>query len=309
MVCLADLRCNTLAGTGRPSPGGTIALGEQRVARIGYGTMQLEHAPDDMAISLIRFAVESGVDHFDTASFYGDAVVNRLLARALQPWPDHVVVASKVGARRAEGKSPPVVPAQRPHELREQVELDLLTLGRDRIDVVNLRRMDVGPGLIATGDDVVDLDDQLAALVQLRAEGKIGGVGLSSVTAAQLQQALPAGIVCVQNAYNMLERNSEDVLDLCRARGVAWVPFFPLGASVASPQAPAANHHALSIAADLGATPTQVALTWLLEHYDRTALIPGTRSAAHLTDNLGAGSLRLPPEAVVALDGVARQAT
>ena len=210
------------------------------------------------------------------------------------------MLVSKVGAvREADGQ---LVPAQRPEQLRDQVEANLTTLGVEQVGVVNLRRLDARPGLIAEGDQQVGLDDQLAELSALRDAGKIGALGLSSVSAGQLRQALPAGIACVQNSYGVLDRAAEPVLELCRGHGIAWVPFFPLGS--AFPNRPKATDDptVAGIAAGLAAAPAQVALAWLLAHYDSTLLIPGTSDPGHLAENIAAGSLRLPAASVTALD-------
>src|ERR1700761_8361922 len=181
----------------RPHPGGLASLAGREAAGGGYGAMQLRwDGPDDEPVAVLRRAVELGVDHLDTAQFYGDGVVNRRIHAALAPYPEHLVLVSKVGATPNPGGEIELRLAQKPAELRSQVEDNLRSLGTERIDVVNLRRADVAPGLIAEGDQVVDLDDQLATMTALRDEGKIGAIGLSHVSAEQLRRALPAGIVC-----------------------------------------------------------------------------------------------------------------
>ena len=187
-------------------------------------------------------------------------------------------------------------------QLRAQIEADLATLGAGQVGVVNLRRLDAQPGLIAEGDQRVDLDSQLAELAALRDAGKIGAVGLSNVSASQLRQALPAGIACVQNAYSLLDRSAEPVLELCREHDIAWVPFFPLGSGFPNRPRVTGSPIVVSIARELGATPAQVALAWLLAHYDNMLLIPGTSDPAHLAENIAAGSLRLPRASVTALN-------
>jgi aryl-alcohol dehydrogenase-like predicted oxidoreductase len=285
-----------------PAPGGTARLAGRAVARVGYGVMQLERAgvSRDTALALLRQAVAAGVNHLDTAQFYGPC--NELIRAALAPYAEGLVLVTKVGAER--DASGALVPAQRPEQLRAQVEANLTALGTERVDVVNLRRVDGRPGIVATGDQVVDLDDQLAELTALRAAGKVGAVGLSGVTAAQLGQALPAGIACVQNLYSVLDRDAEPVLGACREHGVAWVPFFPLGG--AFPGRPKAGDSPVikAAAADLGITPGQVALAWLLGRYEQTLLIPGTASPAHLAENLAAGDVTLPPAVTAALDNL-----
>src|ERR1700722_19736601 len=244
--------------TNKPaSPGGEALLAGRPVARVGYGAMQLAERPGRAplpageAIALLRAAVELGINHVDTAQFYGAGLANDLIRRALAPYAGDIVLVSKVGADHVDAPFP-LRPAQRPHELRASVEDNLASLGVDQLAVVNLRRLDIQPGLLATGDQVVDLDDQLAELVALREEGKIGAIGLSNVRLDQLRQALPVGIACVQNAYSLVERSGEPMLDLCAAEGIAWVPFFPLGsafpgrtrlAAAARPERPAHLRH------------------------------------------------------------------
>jgi pyridoxine 4-dehydrogenase len=293
----------------RRAPGGTGHLGDRTVARIGFGAMQLAERLDgrppvaeDIALTVLKDAAGHGVDHIDTAEFYGEGLANQRIRAALYPYAESLALVTKVGAERA-GKT--LVAAQRPEQLRAQVEANLTTLGTDHLAAVNLRRADAPPGIVAEGDQRVDLDAQLAVLIALRDEGKIGGIGLSAVTAAQLRQALPAGIVGVQNLYSLVDRTAEEVLDVCREHGIAWVPFFPLGSS--HPQFPkVTDHPAVIAAADrLGATPAQVGLAWLLAHYDNTLLIPGTADPAHLAQNVAAGEVRLDAEALAALDAAA----
>jgi pyridoxine 4-dehydrogenase len=286
------------------SPGGTAELAGRPVARIGFGVMQLERPAvgRDAALTILRQAVGAGVNHLDTAQFYG--ACNGLIRAALAPYDDNLVLVSKVGAvRDAAAKPVPLVPAQRPAELRAQVEANLASLGAGQLSVVNLRRLDTPPGIIAAGEQRVGLDDQLAELSALRDEGKIGGIGLSNVSAGQLRQALPAGIACVQNYYSVLDRTAEPVLELCREHGIAWVPFCPLGsAGLASLPKVTDNPTVSAIAAELGVTPAQVGLAWQLAHYDRTLLIPGTANPAHLAENLAAGAVKLPGASLTALD-------
>jgi aryl-alcohol dehydrogenase-like predicted oxidoreductase len=265
--------------------------------------MQLEQqrtAPD-AAVAILRQAVRAGVNHIDTAQFYGSC--NALIREALAPYPDELVLVTKVGAARDPAGA--LTAAQRPEQLRDQVEANLAALGAGQAGVVNLRRLDAPPGLIAEGDQLVSLDDQLAELSALRDAGTIGAIGLSGVSAAQLGQALPAGITCVQNSYSVLERSAEPVLALCREHGIAWVPFFPLGSG--SPNRPRAsgNPAITGIADRIGATPAQVALAWLLASYDNTLLIPGTADPAHLAENIAAGGLRLSPAAMTTLGQLA----
>lgn len=285
------------------APGGTTELAGRPVARIGFGVMQLERqaVSRDAALAILRQAVRAGVNHLDTAHFYG--ACNSLIREALAPYPDDLVLVGKVGAvSEADGG---LVPAQRPSELRAQVEDNLAALGTERLGVINLRRLDAPPGIIAEGEQLVDLDDQLAELTALREAGKIGGIGLSNVAAGQLRQALPAGIACVQNAYSVLDRTAEPVLDLCREHGIAWVPFFPLGSAFSGLPKVGDSPAVRAVASSLGVTPGQAALAWLLAHYDKTLLIPGTSSPAHLTENLAAGTIKLPSEALTSLDQLA----
>jgi pyridoxine 4-dehydrogenase len=289
------------------APGGTVTLAGRPVARIGFGVMQLERSGvgKDAALAILRQAAGAGVNHLDTAQFYG--ACNELIREALAPYDDDLVLATKVGAvRDANAKPLPLVPAQRPDELRAQVEANLAALGTDRLGVVNLRRLDAKPGIIAEGEQRVDLDDQLAELNALRDAGKIDGIGLSNVSAGQLRQALPAGIACVQNLYSALDRTAEPVLDLCREHDIAWIPFFPLGsAGFASTLRVTDDATVAAIAAELGVTPAQVGLAWQLAHYDRTLLIPGTANPAHLAENLAAGDIKLPEASRTAIDHLA----
>ncbi len=291
--------------TGVPRPGGPGQLAGRTVSRVGYGAMQLERLRDDRAaaVALLRRAVELGVDHVDTAHFYGDGFVNSAIREAFGP-QDDVLVVSKVGADPNPGGRIPLRPAQRPEQLRASVEDNLTSLGLDRIPVVNLRRLDTGPGLRAEGDQVVAIEDQLAVMTALRDEGKIGAIGLSSVTADGLRRAVPAGIVCVQNAYSLLTRDDEDMLALCAAEQIAWVPYFPLGS--AFPGLPkVTDEPAVRAAAQaLGRTPAQVGLAWLLRHAPQVLLIPGTADPDHLAANTEAGSVVLDDATLAALDAV-----
>jgi pyridoxine 4-dehydrogenase len=283
-------------------------LADHTVARVGFGAMQLaergQRGPVDRAtaVRVLRRAVELGVNHVDTAEFYGDSVANGLIREALHPYPDDLVLVSKVGAER-EGAG--LVTAQQPAQLRASVEANLRSLGVEQVHVVNLRRADVRPGIVATGDQIVDLDAQLAELVALRDEGKIGAIGLSHVSVEQLRQALPAGIVCVQNLYNMLDRTAEPLLAACREHGIAFVPFFPLGS--AFPGAPKVTEHAAvqAAATALDRTPAQVGLAWLLAHDPGILLIPGTSSVTHLEENAAAADIHLDVATVAALDAAA----
>ncbi|WP_042399560.1 aldo/keto reductase [Streptacidiphilus carbonis] len=290
---------------GVPHPGGPGPLAGRTVSRIGYGAMQLErlHGDRAAAVALLRRAVELGVDHVDTAQFYGDGFVNGLIREAFHP-EDGVVVVSKVGADPDPGGRIPIRLAQRPEQLRASVEANLRSLGLDRIPVVNLRRADIGPGLRAEGDQLVDLDDQLAVLTAMRDEGSIGAIGLSSVTPDALRRALPVGVACVQNAYSLVSRDDEDLLSLCTSEGIAWVPYFPLGG--AFPGLPkVTDEPAVQAAAkSLDRTPSQIGLAWLLRHAPNTLLIPGTADAGHLEANVAAGAVTFDDTTLAALDSV-----
>lgn len=286
-------------------PGGTYDVAGHPVARIGYGAMALERFASDAASGerLLRRAVELGVDHIDTADFYGDSVANDLIRRAIGP-EDDVLVVTKVGALKNPGGPIPLRPGQKPEELRQAVQDNLRTLGRERLDLVNLRRLDVGPGIVAEGDQLVDLDDQLAELLALRDAGVIGAIGLSAVDIDTLRRALPAGIVCVQNAYGIVARRFEPMLELCIAEGIAWAPFFPLGSGF--PGIPKATEQPEVIAAAerLGATPAQIGLAWLLGHAPNALLIPGTSSAEHLAENVAVRAIALDASTTTELDGI-----
>ncbi|WP_372341322.1 aldo/keto reductase [Streptomyces sp. CC224E] len=276
------------------------------VSRVGFGAMQLPRlAPDRAtAVALLRRAVELGVDHVDTAEFYGHGFSNEVIREALRP-EDDVLVVSKVGAAPDTEGPLPLRLAQRPEELRAGVEANLKSLGVDRIPLVNLRRAEkAGPGLRAEGDQVVDMDDQMAVMTELRDEGKIGAIGLSNVDLHELRRGLPAGIACVQNAYSLVARDDEELLRLCLAEGIAWVPFFPLGS--AFPGMPKVTDEPAVIAAadSAGATPAQAGLAWLLHHAPNVLLIPGTADPEHLVANVAAGALTLDAESLAALDAV-----
>ena len=276
-----------------------------RVARIGYGAMQLgDGVTTDDAIAVLRRAIELGVNHIDTASFYAGGEVNRRIRQALAPYPDDLVIVSKVGAAHTTTGPIPLTAAQKPAELRAAVEADLEQLGIDRIPVVNLRRFDLGPGLQAEGDQIVSVDDQLAEMIAMRDEGKIGAIGISAVEADVVRQALAAGLACVQNAYSLLDRSQEATLRLCEAEGIAWVPFFPLGSAFPGFPDVADDPVVNEVADEIGATPAQIGLAWLLTHSPNTLRIPGTRSIAHLEQNMAAGDITLTAGSVARLDAV-----
>ncbi len=284
----------------RSAPGGIATLAAHPVARIGYGAMQLERIDRDSALAMLRRVVAAGINHIDTAHFYVSS--NDFVRDALAPYSDDLVLVSKVGADLDGDR---LIPAQQPAQLRAQVEANLATLGTEQVSVINLRRLDAPPGLIADGDQKIDLDEQLAELVALRDAGKIGAIGLSNVSADQLRQAIPAGIACVQNSYSVLNRADEPVLDLCREYGIAWVPFFPLGSAFPNQPKVGSDSTVRRIATDMGATPAQVGLAWLLAHYENTLLIAGTANPDHLAENIAAGELRLSVKSLAALDKLA----
>jgi pyridoxine 4-dehydrogenase len=289
------------------TPDDTAMLGDKRVRRIGFGAMQLAgpgvFGPPrdrDAAIAVLRRAVALGVDHIDTSQYYGPDVVNELIRDALHPYPEQLRLVTKVGARRdAQGAW---LAAQRPEELRTGVEENLRTLGVERMDLVNLREMD------HEGEHDVPLAERLAVLEDMRGEGKLDLIGISNVTRAQAQAALGlVAVASVQNAYSIVDRSSEDLLDLCRERDLAFVPFFPLGSAfTGGPARLAADPAIAGVAARHGATPSQVALAWLLRRDERILLIPGTSSVAHLEENLAATAIaaELDAEDLTALDAV-----
>ncbi|MCX7522563.1 aldo/keto reductase [Microbacterium sp. STN6] len=297
-----------MTGSTTAHPGGTYRLGNHHVSRIGFGAMALERLEHDRAAGqrLLRQAIALGVDHIDTADFYGDSVANEIIRSAVLPG-ENVVIATKVGAVRSAGGPLPLRPAQHPHELRASVEDNVRTLGRDRLDVVNLRRLDdarPGRGMRAEGDQLVDLDDQLAVMVAMRDEGLIGAIGVSGVDAAGLRRAIPAGIVCVQNDFSLVSRHNEDLLEICTAEGIAWVPFFPLGSAFPHLPKVAEQPEVKAAAARLGATPSQIGLAWLLGHAPNTLLIPGTSNGEHLAENVAVGEIVLDAETTAELDAL-----
>jgi pyridoxine 4-dehydrogenase len=279
----------------------TFPLGEHSVRRIGFGAMQLAGpgafgAPRDRgaALEVLRKAVELGVNHVDTAQYYGPDVVNELIRAALSPYPEDLVLVSKVGAARDEAGR--WLPAMRPEQLRAGVLDNLRTLGVDRLDAVNLRLMDGGQ----------DLDAELDAMIALRDEGLIAGVGLSNASRDQLVHAVQrTEIVCVQNALNLLERQSMAVLRECQELGIAFVPFFPLGSAFGGFNR-LLTHPDLTLTAErLEALPAQVALAWLLDLAPNVLLIPGTSTLGHLIDNMTARRVRLDDDARKVLDAIA----
>jgi pyridoxine 4-dehydrogenase len=276
----------------------TVSLGGYPVRRVGFGAMQLPgpgvFGPPrdrDTALQVLRRAVEAGVNHIDTAQFYGPDVANELIRAALHPYPADLVLVSKVGAaRNAEGHW---LPAQSPAELRAGVEANLASLGLDQIPVVNLRR---DPG------SAVPFAELVGTMIALRDEGLIGSVGLSNVSLDEYRHARErTPVACVQNAYSLADRSGQDVFDACHDDGTPYVPFFPLG-SAFNPQNPVLNHPVVTATAvRIGATPAQVALAWLLHISPTVLLIPGTSSLAHLEENLAVGDIALDAATLDAL--------
>lgn len=290
-------------GSDGPRPGGTGRLSEHTVSRIGYGASQLHRLRGHRAaaLALVCHAVERGVDHFDTAQFYGNGFVNEILGEALQGHDDAIIV-SKIGADPDPAGPFPMRVAQRPEELRASIEANLRSLGLEQLPVVNLRRMDGRHRIPARPEQDVDLDDQLAVMTALRDEGLIGSFGLSSLTLDTLRQAIPAGPACVQNHYNLLARDDEELLALCEIEGIAWVPFFPLGSAVPGMSKVTDEPAVIAVAAELGVTPSQVGLAWLLHLAPNVLLIPGTANLQHMEQNLNAGSITLDDAAMNRLD-------
>ncbi|MEZ0094871.1 oxidoreductase [Streptacidiphilus sp. EB129] len=271
---------------------GTFALGSRHVRRIGYGAMQLAgdnvFGPPrdrDEALRVLRAAVDSGVNHIDTAQYYGPDVVNELIREALHPYPADLRIVSKVAGRRdATGA---FLLFDEPHQLRQGIEENLATLDTDRLAAVNLRMVDhSAPG--------TRFDSQLAALIQAREEGLIDGVGLSNITRDQLLRAVgQTEIVCVQNLFNLTDQGSLDVLQECTDRGIAFVPFCPLGWPRGNQNQILASPVLAAVGRRLNATPAQIALAWLLDLAPNILLIPGTRTRTHLAENLDTGRVVL----------------
>ncbi|WP_448638198.1 aldo/keto reductase [Geodermatophilus sp. URMC 63] len=276
----------------------TFAIGgDLPVHRLGYGAMQLpgpgvwgEPADRDGALAVLRAAVEQGVDLIDTADSYGPLVSEQLIAEALHPYPEGLVIATKAGLTR---QGPGIwTPVGRPAYLKQQVELSLRHLRVERIDLIQLHRIDPD----------VPLADQLGAFRELQDEGKVRHIGVSEVSVAELEQARQiVDVVSVQNLYNLTNRQSQDVLDSATEHGIAFIPWFPIATGdLAAPDSPVAD-----IARELDATPAQVALAWLLQKSPVVLPIPGTKSVDHLTENMGAATLTLSDEDVARLDALA----
>jgi len=280
-------------------PGGVYRVAGLELTRVGYGAMQLAGPgvfgpPTDRgaAIEVLRTAVDLGIRHIDTADFYGPHITNQLIREALAPYPDGLRIVTKVGAVRDERGA--WVPARTPADLRAQVHDNLRNLGVDALDVVNLR---VGgtdsaePGSIA---------EKFALLAELRQQGLIRHLGLSTVDADQLAEAQTiAPVVCVQNFYNIARREDDKMVELTAGQGIAYVPYFPLGGF-----SPLQSGALAGVAARLGSTPMAVALAWLLRRSPNMLLIPGTSSVAHLRENVAGAGVELPTDAIAELDAI-----
>ncbi len=285
-------------GTNALSAAGTYPLGDFTVNRVGYGAMRLSGpgiygppADPQTALQVLRDAVAAGVNHIDTSDFYGPHVTNRLIREALHPYREGLVIVTKVGAKRTPDKAWP--PAMTPDELRQAVHDNLDNLGLKQLDVVNLRVPYEAPGF--------DVQEPLRVLVELQEQGLIRHLGLSNVTPEQFAQGQQvAPIVCVQNAYNVIQRGDDAFIDELARQGVAYVPYFPLGGF-----SPLQSGVLDEVAASVGSTPMGVALAWLRGRSPNMLLIPGTSSSAHLRENLTGAAMTLPEEAVARLNGLA----
>jgi len=283
--------------------GGTFTLpgAATSLYRMGYGAMQLAGpevwgAPRDVdaAIAVLRAAIAAGVNHIDTSDYYGPHVTNQIIKKALHPYPQGLVIVTKLGARRGEDKS--WIPALSRKELIDGVHDNLRNLGVDRLEAVNLR---VGAVLEPSEGSI---EEPLSVLAELKSQGLIGHIGLSNVTPRQLEEAQRiTEIVCVQNFYNLARRSDDAFIDGLAQQGIAYVPFFPLGGF-----APLQSSVLDQVAASLQTSPMQVALAWLLQRSPNVLLIPGTSSIKHLRENLDAGELKLPSDAITNLNGIAK---
>lgn len=280
---------------------GTYELGDRMVNRLGYGAMQLAGKgvfgpPKDRAeaVAVLREAVESGVNHIDTSDFYGPHVTNEIIREALHPYRDNLVIVTKVGARR--GADASWNTAFSKEELTQAIHDNLRNLGLDVMEVVNLRAM-----FSVHGPAEGSLEAPLSALAELHHQGLIKHIGLSNVTAKQIEDGRKiTDIVCVQNQYNLANRSDDALVDQLAAKGTAYVPFFPLGGF-----SPLQSSTLSDVAARLGATPMQIALAWLLKRAPNILLIPGTSSRAHLRENLATADISLSAETMAELDGIA----
>ena len=280
-------------------PGGTATLADRPVSRFGFGAMQLAGpwvmgppADRDGAVTVLRTALELGITHIDTSDAYGPRITNQLIHEALAPYPEDLVIATKVGAQRDDDGGWPV--AREPDQLRQQVEENLESLGLDRLDVVNLRMGD------AEGPREESLAAPMEALAAMQQEGLIGHLGLSNVTTDQVARARTiATVVCVQNAYNLAHRHDDALVDTLAADGIAYVPFFPLGGF-----SPLQSATLDTVAARRGTTRIGAALAWLLQRSPNILLIPGTSSAAHLGENVTAAPVTLTQADLTDLDTI-----
>jgi aryl-alcohol dehydrogenase-like predicted oxidoreductase len=280
-------------------PGGTWTLGDLTVTRFGYGAMQLAGpgvmgppADHDGALAVLRQASGLGITHIDTAGAYGPRVTNRVIREALHPYPESLHIVTKVGAVRDQQGGWP--PAREPEDVRRAVHENLEDLGLDSLDVVNLRLGD------ATGPLPGSLAEPFAALVELQQQGLIRHLGVSNATAEQVAEAQAiAPIVCVQNMYNLAYRQDDELIDELAGKGIAYVPFFPLGGFT-----PLQSTALSAVAARLDATPMSVALAWLLQRSPNILLIPGTSSVAHLRENVAGAGLPLSDEELAELDKI-----
>lgn len=278
-----------------------FSLGDRSVKRLGYGAMQLAgpgvFGPPkdrDAALAVLREAVALGINHIDTSDYYGPHVTNQIIREALYPYPDDLTIVTKIGARR--GTDGSWLPAFSGPELTQAVHDNLRNLGLDALDVVNLRAI-FGVEAPTEGS----IEEQMTVLADLQRQGLVRHIGLSNVTTAQIAEARAiAPIVCVQNMYNIVHRSDDALIDDLERNGIAYVPFFPLGGF-----SPLQSSKLSSVASRLGATPTQVALAWLLNRSPNILLIPGTSSVAHLRENVGAAALDLPDDMVRTLDSIA----
>jgi aryl-alcohol dehydrogenase-like predicted oxidoreductase len=288
--------------TARTNLGGSYTLANRSLAvnRMGYGAMQLAGPQvwgpprdPDQAAKVLREAIDEGVNHIDTSDYYGPHVTNQIIRQALHPYKDGLVIVTKVGARRGPDKS--WIPALAPQELVDAVHDNLRNLAVDRLDVVNLR---VG-GMLRPSEG--SIEEPLTALAELQRQGLIRHLGLSNVTPRQFADARKiAEIVCVQNFFNIVQRDDDAFVDQLATQGVAYVPFFPLGGFT-----PLQSSELDAIAASVQAAPIQVALAWLLHRAPNILLIPGTSSVRHLRENLQAAALQLSPETIVKIDSIA----
>ena len=289
----------------------TFPLGTHTVGRVGFGAMQLPGPgvfgpprDHDEAVAVLRRAIELGIDHIDTAQFYGPNVANELIREALHPYPANLTLVSKVGATRDEQGG--WVAAQQPDELRRSIEENLSALGVDRLAAVNLRVFSGGDPNAPADVDPDLFPRQLEVMVAARDEGLIDGIGLSSVSVDHLRMALDhTEVVCVQNAYNLVDRTSQPLLDLCTEHAIAFVPFFPLGSGFTADN-PVLGHPAVvREAGRLGRTPAQIALAWTLSVAPNVLLIPGTSSVAHLEENTAVADIALDADVKAELDAAA----